>query len=99
LELRQPYKPQSEYTFTVEAFDADEDPRTARVSVNVRLEEATTAWTGGPKDGPGPGTGAKIAEEREEEALLDEEAQIAPVEEEVASPQQARDQPQPQVQQ
>nr|CAD2168865.1 unnamed protein product [Meloidogyne enterolobii] len=37
--FQQPYKPQSEYTFTVEAYDSDEDPRTARVSVNVRIEE------------------------------------------------------------
>uniref|UniRef100_A0A915MI93 Cadherin domain-containing protein n=1 Tax=Meloidogyne javanica TaxID=6303 RepID=A0A915MI93_MELJA len=37
--FQQPYKPQSEYTFTVEAYDSDEDPRTARVSVNVRIED------------------------------------------------------------
>ncbi|KAL7078498.1 hypothetical protein ACQ4LE_002801, partial [Meloidogyne hapla] len=40
--FQQPYKPQSEYTFTVEAYDSDEDPRTARVSVNVRIEEEKT---------------------------------------------------------
>ena len=27
LQLGHPYKPQSEYTFNVEAYDSDEDPR------------------------------------------------------------------------
>uniref|UniRef100_A0A914I5N4 Cadherin domain-containing protein n=1 Tax=Globodera rostochiensis TaxID=31243 RepID=A0A914I5N4_GLORO len=38
---RQPYQPQQDYTFTVEAFDSTEDPRTARVTVNVRLADLT----------------------------------------------------------
>ncbi|KAL3082214.1 hypothetical protein niasHT_037852 [Heterodera trifolii] len=35
------YQPQPDYTFTVEAYDSTEDPRTARVTVNVRLADLT----------------------------------------------------------
>uniref|UniRef100_A0A915LPY0 Uncharacterized protein n=1 Tax=Meloidogyne javanica TaxID=6303 RepID=A0A915LPY0_MELJA len=37
--FQQPYKPQSEYTFTVEAYDSDEDPRGERKHQRSAINE------------------------------------------------------------
>uniref|UniRef100_A0A915E5X9 Cadherin domain-containing protein n=1 Tax=Ditylenchus dipsaci TaxID=166011 RepID=A0A915E5X9_9BILA len=39
---RHDYFPEKSYTFTLEAYDADVDPRTSRVSIHVLLEPETT---------------------------------------------------------